>query len=253
MARKRARGRTVTTPAAAGEALPPGSTQIWQPTADPRVLQGRMPPRRERRVALALDLGTSTGVAVGFYDPAAPVAVTSLQHVYLGQLDLSCREFESGAARAVKLRQFLIEIAPDVIFFEQVRYTPPAGFGVNPAAIMARAAPAVEFFGALKCVVSMYADDNHVAAIPIEIGAIKRRATGAGNANKAAVITAANETFGCALDAVEYERLGHDNVADAAWALMCGLENYGAGVSATAAVADNNQEQDQNTGTQPDA
>lgn len=227
MARKR--GRDVAVSPGRGEALPAGATTVWAPVAEPALLAARLP-ARDSRVALALDLGTATGVAVGFYDPTVPVAVTTLKHLYLGQLDMRCREFESGAARAVKLRQFLREIAPDVIFFEQVRYTPPSGVHMNPAALLARAAVPIEFFGALKCVVAQYADDHNVPAIPIDIGTIKRRATGAGNANKEAVIRAANTAFGCELDPLEYERLGHDNVADAAWALMCGLETYGAGV-----------------------
>jgi hypothetical protein len=226
----RKRGRDVATTPGRHETLPPGSSVVWAPTADPRLIAGRLPPRADSRVALALDLGTSTGVAIGFYDPAAPVAVTTLRHIYLGQLNMQCREFESGAARAVKLRQFLRDMQPDVIFFEQVRYTPPSGVFGSPAAILARAATPIEFFGALKSVVACYADDANIAAIPIDIGTIKRRATGAGNANKAAVIAAANATFGCELDPVEYERLGHDNVADSAWVLVCGLEGYGAGV-----------------------
>lgn len=233
MARKR--GRDVATKPGHSESLPAGATPVWAPVADPALLAARLP-ARESRVALALDLGTATGVAVGFYDPTAPIAATTLKYLYLGQLDMKCREFESGAARAVKLRQFLCEIAPDVIFFEQVRYTPPSGMHMNPAALLARAAVPIEFFGALKCVVAQYADDHNVAAIPIDIGTIKRRATGAGNANKEAVLRAANATFGCDLDPLEYERLGHDNVADAAWALICGLEAYGAGVQPPPAV-----------------
>jgi hypothetical protein len=66
--------------------------------------------------------------------------------------------------------------------------------------------------------------------VGFSIQAIKRRATGKGNANKEAIIRAANEEFEASLEVEDYDKLGTDNIADSLYALVLGLEQYSRGV-----------------------
>ena len=73
------------------------------------------------KTVLGLDLGTSCGYSYRFINKdniSKPV-------VYAGQLDLSAGPYDSGAIRFVKLRHFLSAIKPDMVAFEDVKYTPP--------------------------------------------------------------------------------------------------------------------------------
>jgi hypothetical protein len=199
---------------------------------DPAVFASRVPARPERaRLVLGLDLGTACGVALTYVRPGAPVAPEHLS-VYLGQWDLSAGPYDSGAIRFVRLRQFLTIAAPDLVLYEDVKYTPPASpFRTSAQAVVARAATALEWFGALKGTLSTWCEEAGVPCTGFPIGAIKKRATGKGNANKADIIRAANVRFGAGLDPDGYESSGHDNIADALWVLVLGLEQYGAGLA----------------------
>ncbi len=183
------------------------------------------------KLALGLDLGTSCGYCLSWFKPGAgsnPRAAYSI----MGQLDLSTGSYDANAIRIVRLRQFLTAIMPQTVFFEDARYTPsetPNRFNAN--AIIARAATAMEWFGALKGCVGGWAEEHGVPCQGYPIGTIKKRATGLGNAGKPAVIKGANELFGVDLNPEGFESSGDDNIADAAVCLLLGVEQYAIGMN----------------------
>lgn len=182
------------------------------------------------RLAMGLDLGSSCGYTLSWfkagvpYDPRAAFTV-------MGQLDLSAGQYDSGAIRFVRLRGFLMEAMPHFVCYELVRFTPsekPTRFNAN--AIVARAATSMEWFGALKGVVSGWAEEHGVPCQGYGIGAIKKRATNKGNAGKPEVIAGINEIFGVDLDPANFESTGDDNIADSASCLLLGLEEHARGL-----------------------
>lgn len=181
-------------------------------------------------LALGLDLGTSCGYAYTFLRPGRPVVVPG-HRFHLGQWDLSAGPFDSGALRFVRLRQFLSVLAPDAVFFEDVRFTPAQTVTkFNAGALLARAAASCEFFGALKATVATWCEEAGVPCGCFPIQVIKKRLTNKGNANKTDMIRAANELFDADLDPDGYETSGADNVADAAGVCLLGVEQYGHGM-----------------------
>ena len=178
------------------------------------------------KTVLGLDLGTSCGYSYRFINKdniSKPV-------VYAGQLDLSAGPYDSGAIRFVKLRHFLSAIKPDMVAFEDVKYTPPKMGFQSIGAIMARAATACEWFGALKGTLCTWCEENGIPSVGIPIGAIKKRATGKGNANKVDIITACNKEFGFSFDPEGYDSSGVDNIADSVFVCSLLVEQYGLGV-----------------------
>ena len=175
---------------------------------------------------LGLDLGTNCGYSYCFVKNK----METPPRVYAGQLDLSAGAYDSGAIRFIRLRHFLSAIKPDMIAYEDVRYTPPAGTGfMSAGALLARAAPACEWFGALKATVCTWAEENGVPCIGMPIGTIKKRATGKGNANKVDIIKACNSEFGFDFDPEGYESSGVDNIADSVFVCALAVEQYGMG------------------------
>lgn len=186
--------------------------------------------RAKSRIALGVDLGTNAGYSYTFFDPAKPYRIGE-NPVFLGQWDLSAGSYDSGAIRFVRFSHFLSAIKPDIVFFEDVKYTPSEAITkYNASALMARAATSAEFMGALKGTLAKWAEENDVPATSIPIGTIKKRATGKGNANKEDMIAAINSTLSLDLSAEDYKTTGVDNIADAFWCMICGLEEYGNGV-----------------------
>jgi hypothetical protein len=203
---------------------------------DPDLLRAEVDTTQKRkpylRMALGLDLATSTGVACTWFDPRQPAWDPGAYPVFMGQWDLSSGPYESGMTRFVKLKAFLGVVDPNVVFFEDIKYNPPEEPNkFNVRAIVARSALTMEFYGALKTVVGLHCVERGIASFPIAIQHIKKRATGRGNANKEQVIVACNEFFGVNLDVEGYEVTGTDNIADAAWCLVTGLETYYKGVN----------------------
>jgi Holliday junction resolvasome RuvABC endonuclease subunit len=184
----------------------------------------------EKKIVLGLDLGTTTGVSMALYSPGEPITPALIKPEFMGNWNLGAGPYDSGAIRFVRLRHFLSAVRPDMVFFEDVRFTPPVGAKMNPSAIMARAATSSEFFGALKGTLSSWCEEHGVPCTSFPIGAIKKRATNRGNANKEMIITACNEMFGAKLDPEGYATTGEDNIADSAWVLLLGLEQYAAGL-----------------------
>lgn len=182
------------------------------------------------KIALGLDLGSNTGYAFALVrEGSDPSKVILPQH--MGQWDLSAGPYESGAIRFLRLRQFLSVVRPDVIFYEEVKNN-PAGIDNLPArAAIARASTAAELIGSFKATVCTWAEEFDIPCTGFSIGTIKKRATGHGNSGKKDMIEACNEAFGSNFEIEGYENTGVDNIADAAWILLLGLEQYGAGLT----------------------
>jgi hypothetical protein len=204
----------------------------FQIQRDPRLFARNWRPVEDTslRLALGLDLGTTTGYAYTYFVPGEPYEI-GMHTTAFGQWDLSAGPYDSGAIRFVRLRQFLAVVRPDIVFYEDVKYTPAESPNlINLHAIIARAARPMEFIGALKETVGSWCESHDIPCEGVPIGAIKKRATGHGNANKEAVIDACNEAFKADLDPESYEASGADNVADACFCLLLGIESYSMGV-----------------------
>lgn len=210
---------------------------------DPWLFAERLKRPARSNLVLGLDLGTNCGYAFTYMQDGQRVDPEKLS-LHMGQFDLSAGPYDSGAIRFVRLRQFLSLMEPDLIAFEDVKYTPaekPNRF--NAGAIVARAATACEWFGALKATVCTWAEENGVPVTSFPIGTIKKRATGKGNANKGDMIKACNALFGSDMDSEEYENAGFDNIADAAFVCLLTLEQYSTGLPRQAPETGHEQEE----------
>lgn len=185
---------------------------------------------------LGLDLGSNCGVAVYDYEPGKKMLQEKLQ---LFQWDLSTQGLESGAARFVRLRAFLNVTMPDVIGYEDVKYSPPKEFFVNKKfgipAVLSRVATASEVLGGMKVTVATWAQEAELLANGFAISTIKKFATGSGKSNKDDMIAAANKALGAAFDATKYKSTGIDNVVDAAFVLLLLIQTTYAGITNTKA------------------
>jgi len=220
---KRARKTSAVSVSSRGGTQAPVIRDVRQLAAYPRSVT--------RPRAVALDLATNTGLAFAEFDPHGPINRESLSPIFLGQLDLSAAQYESGAIRFVRLIKALEELRPSIIFYEQVRFTPSGPINKTTIGqVMARTYSTAELIGGFKATVNLYAERNGVPCCGLSIGEIKRRASGHGNCSKEDMILACNEYFGTDFAVEGYESSGVDNVADAAWILVQGLELYAAGV-----------------------
>jgi hypothetical protein len=181
---------------------------------------------------LGLDLGSNCGAAVYDFIPGKKMLQEKLQ---LFQWDLSTQGLESGAARFVRLRTFLNVTAPDVVGYEDVKYTPPREFFVNKKfgipAVLSRVATASEVLGGMKVTVATWAEEADLLANGFAISTIKKFATGNGKASKEDMIIAANKALGAAFDTSKYKLTGIDNVVDAAFVLLLLIQTTNAGIT----------------------
>jgi hypothetical protein len=156
--------------------------------------------------------------------------------ILMGQWDLSVGQYDSGILRLVRLKQFLSILNPDLIMYEEVKYDPPQDVmkkrGHGMGGVVARVATAAEFLGALKATLGIWCEERNVPAHGLAIAAIKKFATGKGNASKKEMIEAANTQFSTAFDTETYEKTGVDNICDAAFCCKMGLEAYSEGMTA---------------------
>lgn len=185
---------------------------------------------------LGLDLGSNCGVAVYDYVHEPGKKLKLLQDKFqLFQWDLSTQGLESSAARFVRLRAFLNATAPDVIGYEDVKYSPPREFFANKKfgipAVLARVATASEVLGGMKVTVATWAEENKLLSNGYAIATIKKYATGNGKASKEDMIVAANHSLGPIFDATKYKSTGIDNVVDAAFVLLLLMTNTHAAMS----------------------
>jgi hypothetical protein len=180
---------------------------------------------------LGLDLGSNCGVAVYDYIPGKKLLQDKLQ---LFQWDLSTQGLESGAARFVRLRSFLNVTAPEVIGYEDVKYSPPKEFFINKKfgipAVLSRVATASEVLGGMKVTVATWAEEANLVSNGYAIATIKKYATGNGKASKEDMIAAANKSLGAAFDSSKYKSTGIDNVVDAAFILLLLMQKVIAGM-----------------------
>lgn len=199
---------------------------------DPEVLTFRLPsPRPKPFLALGLDLATSTGYAFTHLASKEPI-IPERVDIHLGQLDLSAGTFDAGPIRFVRLRQFLNVLQPDIVFYEDAVSSMTPMFGMGAKASLWKGAKANELSIAYRTTVATWCEESQVPCVGFHIGRIKKRATGVGNAGKVQIIVACNHLFGSDLEPEGFESSGHDNVADAAFCLLLGIEEYGAGVQA---------------------
>jgi len=145
---------------------------------------------------LGLDLGTRCGWALA----EGGIIIAS------GVWDLRPRRFEGGGMRYVRLRRHLAELAPGRVYFEEVR----RHAGTDAAHV----------YGGLLGVVSGWCEEAGVAYAGMPVGAVKRCATGRGNAGKAQMVAAARLAF-------SRPDLESEDEADALWVLACGLTELG--------------------------
>lgn len=126
-----------------------------------------------------------------------------------GVWDLSIRRDESAGMRLVRLRSKLIEIHQSqpitLLAFEAARHAAPKMQG----ALVVQA----EF----QSVIKLWCEDRSVPYRGYSPGEVKKHATGKGNANKEAMVTAAQAKWPGVLD---------DNQADALWLLDLATKEY---------------------------
>lgn len=120
---------------------------------------------------LALDLGTTTGLAL-----------TTKTGVKSYTKNFKATRFQSADRRFFNFRKHLQEIQDSlilglgVVYFEEVR----AHIGVDAA----------HCYGGFKATLTMFCEDNNIPYQGVSVGTIKKFITGKGNANKEKVIKA---------------------------------------------------------------
>ena len=144
---------------------------------------------------LALDLGTRTGYALEG-DPTL-----------YGYVDFKNGRYEGGGMRYLRFSRWLDEVLPSVseVGFEEVRRH--------------RGVDAAHVYGGLLAQLTARCEFHEVPYQGFAVGAIKRHATGKGNANKHQMVAAA-QADGC--------KTTDDNVADA-WHLLSLMIAQGGG------------------------
>lgn len=182
--------------------------------------------------ALALDLSLSPGVAMLDFVPGEPIIDEML---YLDMWNLEVGDFDSNIVRHLRLKHFLRVVDPDVVFFEDVKFSPPTmGPDSKPMivrTIITRAATSLEFQGGLKATLGTWCEEQGIPCVGFGSSAIKKAGTGKGNASKIQMIEACNAKFGTTFETEDWEKTGVDNLADAAHLMALGLENYGKGLA----------------------
>lgn len=123
------------------------------------------------RAKLALDLGTSTGFAIG-----------KKGHVVSGTWSFKPSRYEGGGMRFLRFRRKLDEvysITPfDEVWFEEVRRH--------------MSTDAAHVYGGLMAMLTSWCEDNRMPYIGVPVGTIKSSWTGKGNSNKEAMVAEAN-------------------------------------------------------------
>ena len=160
----------------------------------------KMPERSEMgRAIIGLDLGTTTGWALH----GADRLITS------GTVSFRPGRFDGGGMRYLRFTNWLTEIdrlsGPiEAIYFEEVR----RHVGTDAAHV----------FGGLMASLTSWAELRGIPYQGVPVGTIKKHATGKGNANKEAMITAARDRGFSPVD---------DNEADAIAILLWAIETRG--------------------------
>ena len=124
-----------------------------------------------RRVVLALDLGTTTGWAL----------LAREGDIAHGFASFRPQRFEGGGMRFLRFKRWLMElktIAQEIhaVYFEEVR----RHAGVDAAHV----------YGGLMATLTTWCEHQNIAYLGVPVGTIKKHATGKGNAGKTEVIAA---------------------------------------------------------------
>jgi Holliday junction resolvasome RuvABC endonuclease subunit len=149
------------------------------------------------KTLLALDLGTTTGWAMR--DPSGLIT-TGTQSFRPGR-------FDGGGMRYLRFSRWLDEMHAEPIgalWFEEVRRH--------------AATDAAHVYGGLMATLTAWAENRGIPYAGVPVGTIKRHATGKGNANKNAMISAAKSRGFNPAD---------DNEADAIALLIWAIEETG--------------------------
>jgi hypothetical protein len=177
-----------------------------------------------RKRALGIDFGNLCGYSIFEYLPTElPCDVVPMMGVW----NLKPGEWDTGATRLLRLHQFLNIVLPDVIFYEDARFNPPADMlkgKANMGAIIARALTGSRPLIALHAATVLWAEQHGIPTHGYAIGAIKKYATGKGVASKEVMVEAANTRWGLELDMEKNK--GIDNAVDATFALCLGMDEY---------------------------
>ncbi len=151
------------------------------------------------RPILALDLGTTTGWALRGFDGLVTTGTASFKP----------SRYDGGGVRYLRFTNWLTELdrlsgPVGTIWFEEVR----RHAGTDAAHV----------YGGLMASLTSWAELRGIPYEGVPVGTIKRHATGKGNANKAAMIAAANARGFSPAD---------DNEADAIAILHWAIETQG--------------------------
>jgi Holliday junction resolvasome RuvABC endonuclease subunit len=143
---------------------------------------------------LALDLATVTGWAV-----------ESCGIITSGTVSFRGGRYEGGGMRYLRFRKWLREMfelaKPEAVFYEEVRRH--------------LSTDAAHVYGGFLAMLQTECEARDLPYLGIPVGTIKKKATGRGNAKKAAMVAAARERWPDQL-------VADDNQADALWILECG-------------------------------
>ena len=128
-------------------------------------------PDARAMTVLALDLGTKTGWALHGQD----------QFITSGTVEFKNDRWQGGGMRFLRFKQWLTEIKQmtgglDAVFVEEVR----RHLGVDAA----------HAYGGFLAHVTAWCEHHQIPYEAVPVGTIKRHATGKGNANKEAMVTA---------------------------------------------------------------
>lgn len=168
---------------------------------------------------LAFDLGTTSGWAA--------LVNGRFEH---GAQNFSPGKHQGGGMRGLRFERFITElldsVRPGAVYFEKVRAhsNPGGGFNVDAAHI----------YGGLELILTMTCDKRMIPYLGLDVGVIKRTATGKGNASKEAMMTEAKRRgwqphHGRGWDV---KRTGDSDEADAMFILETGaIMNHGGGIA----------------------
>jgi len=164
---------------------------------------------------LALDPGTNCGYSwIDISQPVTP-GLKALPH-QSGVINLDKNRFGDHAMRYIELRRVIIEIDPDFVVFEEIRFRH-------------KSTDAARMYYGIVATVETWCKDNGVSYTGIGTGDVKKRATGKGNSGKPPIIEAANDFFEIdpPLSTSKSSSNKDDNIADAMWMCQLGIELYG--------------------------
>ena len=215
--------------ASPGKKLPVGKLAM---TRDPRVYEQRLPmlllPYKR---LVGLDLASSCGVT--FCD-IIPGQVIKDAPLIGGQWNLSVGPYDTNSLRYVRLKQFLAVTAPDLIFYEEVKFTgqspPPGTAKLNLRALVARAVSGAQVVHGLAAILTTWAEERDIPCQAVPIKTLKQYGAGKGNASKEDMIKACNGKIGTEFGVEDYQHTGADNIADSMFLCDMAVQQYSEGL-----------------------